>query len=171
MRSLYPWEKFGKPFSSLTQSYNCATLSRTRDFPVLDMQRHIPNRQGMPQYSPHAAMLWESRVDAQSCKNNNYSDISGKDKAHFWIFLNLFSWRCVCLKSGLVLSALHVLNSCTFNKPLYRQEWSPSLQFAWNYTADSCSLLWLYECLKIWEGNTKLVSGSIHNWSSPNWGD
>lgn len=144
-----------KPFCSLTHSYNYVTFSRTRDFLVLDTQRHTPNRKGMPQYSPHAAMPWESRVNAQSWKIKNHSDIFEKDKAHFWVILNLFSWRFVYLKSGLILSGLLVLNCCTFNKPLKKREWRPSLQFAWNYTADSCSLLWLYECLKIWDGNIK----------------
>lgn len=79
------------------QSCNDVTFSRTRDFPVLDTQRYTPNRKCMPQYSPHAAMLWESRVDAQYCKTKNYSDISEKDKAHFWVILNLFSQRPVYL--------------------------------------------------------------------------
>lgn len=80
--SLCPWEKFGKS-SPASHNHNCVTFSRTRDFPLLDSQRHTPNRKVIPQYSPHAATLWENRVDAQSYKNKNYSDISEKDKAHF----------------------------------------------------------------------------------------
>lgn len=134
------WKIFLQPHTIIT-----VTFLRTKDFPLLDTQRHTPNKKGIPQHSPHAATLWESRVDAQSYKNKNYSDISEKDKAHFWVILNFFSWRSVYLKSGPF-------------KPLHRQQWSPSLQFVLHklhYTAHSCSVLWLCECLKIWYGNMK----------------